>query len=254
MSISKRQEEIINILKYKAFASTEDLITMLRVSPITVRRDLNSLAKMGKILRVHGGATISSGRHDVPYIQRMASNFNEKRKIAACVADFIPDGSSIFIDIGTTPEIVSQALANKKNLFVLTNSLNVAHILYNNNNITLNIVCGEVRNGDGGILGDAARDYIAQYKTNYAILGIGGIDNSGNLLNFTYSESAIAREVIKNTNCVILPVDHTKFGRKGMVLIDHISKVDYIFTDQPLLEQFASMINPNDTNVVICDH
>ena len=76
---------------------------------------------------------------------------------------------------------------------------------------------GEVRNIDGGVTGEATLDFISQFRLDFGILGISGIDHDGSLLDFDYHEVRVKRAIIENSRCVFLGVDHTKFGRNAML-------------------------------------
>ena len=178
------------------------------------------------------------------YNQRKMLCFKEKQMIARMVAAQIPDHASIFINIGTTTEAVAQALCNHKRLRIITNNLNVASILSANANFEVIVAGGLVRHRDGGIIGEATIDFIEQFKVDYGIIGISGIDVDGTLLDFDYREVRAARAIIDNSRKVFLAADHTKFGRNAMVRLGSITEINALFTDiQPpaaLLEIMAS--------------
>ena len=99
------------------------------VSPQTIRRDLNDLADQNRILRHHGGAALPSSSVNTSWHDRKATQTAEKERIARKVASQIPNGATLFIDIGTTPEAVAHALLDHENLRIVTNNLNVANTL-----------------------------------------------------------------------------------------------------------------------------
>ena len=114
-------------------------------------------ADQNKIQRHHGGAALPSSSVNAAYNDRKVMWSEEKARIAQRVASQIPDGATLFIDIGTTPEAVAHALMNHKNLRVVTNNLNVATLLTAKEDFRLIPAGGEVRTRDGGIMGEATR-------------------------------------------------------------------------------------------------
>ncbi|SQB36930.1 DNA-binding transcriptional repressor GlpR [Citrobacter koseri] len=84
---------------------------------------------------------------------------------------------------------------------------------------------GELRSRDGGIIGEATLDFISQFRLDFGILGISGIDSDGSLLEFDYHEVRTKRAIIENSRHVMLVVDHSKFGRNAMVNMGSISLV-----------------------------
>lgn len=229
-----RHQQIIELVKKQGYVSTEELVEKFGVSPQTIRRDLNELADTNKIRRYHGGATIPLSSENISYSSRKAHNFNEKDLIAEELVKYIPDGATLFIDIGTTAEAITRALnKNHKQLRVVTNNLNVASMLLPNPEFSVILAGGEVRNRDGGIVGEATLDFIKQFRLDFGILGISGIDFDGSLLDFDYHEVRVKKAIIENSRSVFLAVDHSKFGRNAMVKLGNISQIHTLFTDQP---------------------
>ncbi|MUK43415.1 DeoR/GlpR family transcriptional regulator [Aliivibrio fischeri] len=242
-----RHQEIVNLVQQHGYVSTEDLVEQFKVSPQTIRRDLNELADENKIRRHHGGATIPLSSVNTAYTTRKVMQLNEKDTIAEALAKHIPDGATLFIDIGTTPESVAKALVkNHKDLRVVTNNINVAMILMANPDFKVILAGGEVRNRDGGIVGEATLDFIKQFRLDFGILGISGIDYDGSLLDFDYHEVRVKKAIIENSRSVYLAVDHTKFGRNAMVNLGSISELHMIITDQEPPEEIVTILKDNE--------
>ena len=242
-----RHQEIVNLVQQHGYVSTEDLVDQFKVSPQTIRRDLNELADENKIRRHHGGATIPLSSVNTAYTTRKVMQLNEKDTIAEALAKHIPDGATLFIDIGTTPESVAKALVkNHKDLRVVTNNINVAMILMANPDFKVILAGGEVRNRDGGIVGEATLDFIKQFRLDFGILGISGIDYDGSLLDFDYHEVRVKKAIIENSRSVYLAVDHTKFGRNAMVNLGSITELQMIITDQEPPEEIVVILKDND--------
>ena len=216
MKQTQRHDAIIELVKKQGYVSTEELVEHFSVSPQTIRRDLNDLADQNMILRHHGGAALPSSSVNTPWHDRKATQTAEKERIARKVATQIPNGSTLFIDIGTTPEDFRIILAG-----------------------------GELRSRDGGIMGEATLDFISQFRLDFGILGISGIDSDGSLLEFDYHEVRTKRAIIENSRHVMLVVDHSKFGRNAMVNMGSISMVDAVYTDT---------LPPAGVMQVIADH
>ncbi|VEC47035.1 DNA-binding transcriptional repressor GlpR [Escherichia coli] len=151
-------------------------------------------------------------RLTTPWHDRKATQTEEKERIARKVAEQIPNGSTLFIDIGTTPEAVAHALLNHSNLRIVTNNLNVANTLMVKKISALFSPVANYASRDGGIIGEATLDFISQFRLDFGILGISGIDSDGSLLEFDYHEVRTKRAIIENSRHVMLVVDHSKFG------------------------------------------
>jgi len=251
---TQRHDAIIERVKQQGYVSTEELVEQFAVSPQTIRRDLNDLANQNMILRHHGGAALAlpSSSVNTPWHDRKATQTAEKARIAQCVASHIPDGATLFIDIGTTPEAVAHALLGHNNLRIVTNNMNVATTLMVKEDFRIILAGGELRSRDGGIIGEATLDFISQFRLDFGILGISGIDSDGSLLEFDYHEVRTKRAIIENSRNVMLVVDNSKFGRNAMVNLGSISLVDVVYTDALPPPDIMQVITDNNIQLELC--
>lgn len=250
MNQTQRHEKIVSLLKQQGFMSIDDLVCACDVTPQTIRRDLNQMAQAGILSRYHGGAGLTRSWENTPYQQRKAQNEGVKNRIAKAVAQMIPDGASLFINIGTTTELIAQHLMNHKNLHVVTNNIHVATLLSSKEDFSVIIAAGEVRYRDGGIIGEATCDFISQFRMDYGIIGISGISADGALLDFDFREVKVSQAIIQNTETTILAADYSKFERRAMVEQGHLSQVDFLVCDQTPPEQIMAIIEEHDIGFI----
>ncbi|MFY0657615.1 DeoR/GlpR family transcriptional regulator [Neptunomonas sp.] len=249
MTQKRRQDQIFEMIQQKGFVTIDELVEHFQVTPQTIRRDLNQLAESDKIKRHHGGAGIESSTVNTAYQTRKIMNLEAKQKIATAIAKQIPDGSSVFINIGTTTETVAQALLHHKNLQIVTNNLHVATILSVKEDFKIIIAAGEVRHRDGGIIGEATVDFMNQFQMDFGIIGISGIDEDGSLLDFDYREVRVAQMIINNSRQVLLGADSDKFGRSAMVRLGNITQMDHVFTEKSPSQDMCRLLKEH--NVVL---
>jgi len=231
MSQVRRHELIVDFVNQRGFANIEQLTSHFMVTPQTIRRDLNQLANEGHIRRHHGGASSSSSTKNSDYNERLSFNMGPKNRIAEEVARSIPNGASLFINIGTTTEAIARALLHHEELRIVTNNLHVAAILLPKEDFNVIIAGGQVRSRDGGIVGEQTSDFINQFKMDFGIIGISAIHQDGSLLDYDYREVRVAQNIIENSSQVILSADHSKFGRTALARLGHISQADHLYTD-----------------------
>ena len=250
----RRHELIVEMIRDQGFLSTDELVQHFQVTPQTIRRDLNELNRLKLISRHHGGAGLpnSSSTVNAAYAERKVMQREAKHLIAEEMAARIPDGASLFINIGTSTEAVARALLNHSGLNVVTNNLHVASILLQREDFTVVIAGGEVRNRDGGVVGEATRDFINQFRVDYALIGISGIDMDGALLDFDYHEVRVAQAMIRNARQCFLAADHSKFGRGAMVRLGHVEEINTLFTDALPPETFRKILHNHQTELVVC--
>src|SRR5690606_3097693 len=220
------------------------------VTPQTIRKDLNELCDRRLLSRIHGGALFPSGIENVQYEARRKIAADEKDAIGRAAAKIIPDNSSLFINIGTTTEAVGEALLDHKELMVITNNINVANRLRVYPSIEVVIAGGVVRGADGGIVGEAAVDFIRQFKVDYAVIGVSAIDEDGALLDFDYREVKVAQAIMANARHVILVSDSTKFERTAPVRIGHLSQVHTFITDRCPFDNIRDICLAHDVRLV----
>lgn len=250
MLLSSRQAEIMTLAKAEGRVLVDELAARFAVTPQTIRKDLNDLCDGKALTRIHGGAIFPSGNENVKYEARRSIAAPEKQAIGRAAAALIPDNSSLFINIGTTTEAVGEALVDHRELMVITNNINVANRLRVFPSIEVVIAGGVVRGSDGGIVGEAAVDFIRQFKVDFAVIGVSAIDEDGALLDFDYREVKVAQAIIANARHVILVSDASKFERTAPVRIGHISQVHTFITDHCPVESIRRICAESDVQLV----
>jgi len=249
MYMPPRHAEIVQLAKDHGRVLVDDLAVHFSVTPQTIRKDLNDLCAQRLLTRIHGGALFPSTIENVEYEARRKIAAVEKEAIGRAAARLIPDHASLFINIGTTTEAVSGALLDHTGLMVITNNINVANRMRIYPQIEVVIAGGVVRGSDGGIVGEAAVDFIKQFKVDYAVIGASAIDHDGALLDFDFREVKVAQAIIANARQVILVADATKFERTAPVRIGHLSQVDTFITDRCEIDTVHRICRDNEVTL-----
>jgi DeoR family glycerol-3-phosphate regulon repressor len=174
----------------------------------------------------------------------------QKQAIGAAAAALVPNNASLFINIGTTTEAVGRALLQHDDLMVITNNINVANEMRLYPQIEVVIAGGVVRKSDGGIVGEAAVDFIRQFKVDFAIIGASALDQDGALLDYDYREVKVAQAIIENARSVILVADSTKFERSAPVRIAHLEQIDTLVTDRCESEELREICALNQVQLI----
>lgn len=232
-SLNGRQREMLELARQQGFIAVEALAQHFAVTTQTIRRDVNALCNSGRLRRYHGGAGPASSVENDAYAARQVLCRSEKQRIARRVASRIPNRASLFISLGTTAEEVARALMDHSDLRVITNNLNVATTLSDNPTFEVITAGGVVRHRDRGVTGEATIDFMNQFRVDFAVMGISGIDQDGTMLEFDYREVRVLQAIMANARAVFLAADHTKFGRNAMVRLGDLSQIDSLFTDEP---------------------
>ncbi len=228
---SFRKSQILELARHEGQVSVEELATRFGVTTQTIRRDLTDLAEDGRLERVHGGAIMPASLRNPGYRARQVLQEEAKQAIARLCAKQIPSNTSVLLNIGTSTEAVARALLEHENLTVVTNNLNVADILSENDSCKVIVTGGALRREDGGLVGDLTTDTIRQFKVDYAIIGTSALDLDGNLLEFDLQEVRASRTIIECSARTFLVADKTKLDRSAPVRIASLKELDALFTD-----------------------
>ena len=125
LKIDIRRKRILEQLRLEGKVSVNALCDALGVTPVTIRNDLTMLEQEGRLMRVQGGAVRMPTETAIPENQEI-SQLARKQAIGQTVAQMVRDGDTLFVNSGTTCEIVAAQLSIRRNLNIVTNSLNVA--------------------------------------------------------------------------------------------------------------------------------
>jgi DeoR family transcriptional regulator, glycerol-3-phosphate regulon repressor len=253
MAPNPRQAALLEAVREQGSASVEALAQRFQVTLQTVRRDVGLLADAGLLARFHGGVRVpGSTTENIGYLQRRRLNLTAKQRIGAAVAERMPDGCSLIVNIGTTTEAIAEALlGRRKGLRVITNNLNVAAILSDQPDFEIIVAGGMVRSRDRGIIGEATVDFIRQFRVDIGLIGISAIEVDGTLRDFDYREVKVARAIIESSRQVWLAADHSKFNRPAMVQLAHLNQIDALFTDQPPPPLFRTLLEEAGVELVV---
>lgn len=240
--MNPRQEKLVQIARSQGPVSLEELARKLDVSIQTVRRDVQQLAQIGQLVRFHGGVRAGATAENITYQQRETLNAEAKTRIARLVASRIPNDSSLMLTVGTTTCAVARELRNHRGLRVVTNDMAVAQVLSGCRDTEVHICGGFVRARDHAVVGEAAVDFIKQFRFDTVILGVAGIEPDGSLRDFDYREVKVTEAAINHSRQVWVVADASKFERGAMVEVTHVSKIDALFTDAPPPGPFATLM------------
>ena len=253
MSQTFRHPEILEIARREGKVTVEGLATHFGVTLQTIRRDLTDLAEAGRLERVHGGAVLTSGTTNIGYEERRSLNLAAKQSIARACAARVPNGISLFLNIGTSTEAVAQELLHHENLLVVTNNMNVANILVANPSCEIVVTGGQLRRSDGGLIGTLAAETIRKFKFDIAIIGCSALDTEGDLLDFDIQEVTVSQTILRQSRKTFLVSDHTKFARTAPARIASLADVDVFFTDSPLPRELVQSCRDWGTEVRIAE-
>lgn len=232
-----RQQSLLDEVRARGAVSVERLAQRLDVTMQTVRRDIQRLSEAGLLSRFHGGVSLPatpSGKPASPTLawqERQALRADAKARLARCVAAAIPDGSTLFLGIGTTVEAVAQALTARKNITVITHSLHVAQVLVNNPECQVKMPGGRLRRRDSALEGPEAADAMRHFKADVAILSVLGVNAEGQLLDRDERELPVLQAILGQVQQAWMVIDTSKFMQSHPTVAGHLSDIQRVFTE-----------------------
>ncbi len=246
-----RQSAIIRHLQGSGRVLVDELADLLDTTPQTIRKDLNTLADQNQITRFHGGAALVAGTEYTSFSVRQEIARDEKNSIAAAVAANIPNGTTVFVNSGTTTAAAAIRLSHHVGLRVVTDSVFLANEIRAFPGVEVMVPGGVVRKADGAILGQEAVDFIRQFRVDIALIGAAAISPEGALLDYDLREASVARAIIENSRNVILAADSTKFGRAAPVCIGTLSQIDTLVTDKACPDELRALCAREGLDLVL---
>jgi DeoR/GlpR family transcriptional regulator of sugar metabolism len=246
----RRLDNLRELIRGKGVIRIEEICRQLRVSPATVRRDLDQLEKTGAIRRVHGGAVSVESRLEEPLFDDKTSiAAREKHHIAEAAFQFVEPGDTIYLDGGSTVLEFARLLHDRTNLTVVTNSLRAAHELAGRGP-RLILIGGELRRLSQTMVGPLTRSILSELHLDKAFMGTIGLALKEGLTTTDPSEAYTKELVMCQARQVILLADSGKAGKVAFARAGHLEKVHVFVTDKQLDIHFAKELTRKGIKLV----
>lgn len=235
-----RHDAILRRIDEAGSVTVEELGALLDVSRETIRRDLKQLAGQRLLDVVHGGA-VRRERREAPFAVRRETNREAKAAIAGIAAGLVADGMSVLLDSGTTTEYVAQALvdAGRRRLTVHTISLEAARLAAGLPDSRVRLIGGDFDANDDATGGPEVQRALAQVSVDIAFVGVGGIDEAGDITDFTRAAAGLRRLMLRAGEHGYFVADHGKFGRRLSSLVPEAHLATGLITDRRPAAAFA---------------
>ena len=247
-----RKQLILETIKKTGGIKILELAGKLSKSRMTITRDLDELAKNGLLLRVHGGAVSNINRgYEPPYFSRKGLRSVAKQAIAKVANELITEGNSLILDVGSTTRELAQFLKKRKNLTVITPSLEHAMELAGNSFIKLIVTGGVVRVGEMSVIGPISENTIKEFNVDRAFIGAGGIDLKAGLTEYNTEDAQVKKSIIENCKQSIVLADSTKLGNVTFSKVISLEKIDILITDSEADPSFINGLEAKGIKVLI---
>lgn len=232
MSGQARHELILELLHRDGHVEVSHLAETFATSEVTIRRDLDHLARVGVLRRVHGGAESALLRGEgMPFVMRELDAATIKAHMATAVSELLVDGEAVALDSGTSGEAVARALTSRR-LTIMPFSLQAIAVLAGSGSVSLLLPGGSVRAEEGAIVGPLAEAALTSLRFDTAIISPCAASVADGLMAFDLQDAAIKRGMIAAARRVVLVAEGAKFSRSAMAIICPLERIDILVTDE----------------------
>src|SRR5918997_6846462 len=233
MLAEQRRRAILDELETAGGVSVSALSERLRVSDMTVRRDLEELSARNLLRKVHGGAVpVPKTAAEPHFVQKQKLNRAEKRAIARAAIGFINDGDTVAFSAGTTTWHIAEALKrDRSSLTFITNSTNIALALQENGWEQIVLSGGMFRTPSDALVGPFADRTLRTLNADVLFLGVHGVHPDAGLTTPNTAEAETDRCLVEAAQRVVVVADHTKLGVVALAKIVPLDKVAVLVTD-----------------------
>lgn len=239
MSKNQREEEILEILKTRQYATVDYLATKLFISPSSIRRDLSELERKGYVRRSYGGATmVSQPLFTAPFSVRKQNNRKEKMAIVQNAAELIEPGSSVFIDSSTTALNFAEVLKPDLNITAYTNNMQLAYLL-TSRRIRTYVAGGLVSEFDNVVTtGSYALEMLKNIYVDQMFFTSTALREDGQIMDVNEEETVIRKFMLEHSQQKVFLCSKERFGRFSQHMVTSVDLVECVVSDEKLPDAF----------------
>lgn len=253
MIIAARRKEILGILREKGSIDIKESALHFGVSEMTIRRDLDWLYSSGMITRVHGGAVQNNflvSREIESYGKRQTENSEKKKAIAKGAIDMVVEGSTIYLDGGTTCGEIASALPRSIKLKIITDNISIHRMLLDNINFEVILIGGTVAEDQNTLDGYLALEVAKLLTCDIAFISSASADLVG-VMNTSTIGISVKKEMMKNSIRNVFVCDSSKIGSHSIYRYASWNDIDCMITDNKADDDFLEKVKEINPNMII---
>ena len=248
----ERRRKILEILQKDGRISVSELSQRFKVSQVTIRKDLETLEREGKIIRTHGGAVLPSAlRMEIDFLKKLHRNAKLKIEIAKKAVELIKPEMTIILDSGSTNLFLAKEIKNSKlsNITVVTNNTYIAQELMNAH-VEIIILGGYIREHSLSIVGKFAVEQLELLNVNIAFLGTTGFSKERGFMTPSIVEAEVKSKMVQIADKVVIVADSSKFSRRAFAVFCKHEEVDMVITDRGINNTIKDLLKDKGIEVV----
>ncbi len=250
----ERRQRILQLLREHGRVMVADLSKQFGVSEVTVRGDLQALAREGRLIRTHGGAVpAASGptEDDLKLESRQRQHPQEKSVIGAAAADLIEEGDAIYLDASSTALAIARHLKDRRFITVLTSGLAVAQELTDAPGVTVVLAGGILQKETASLIDPDGLAYFDKFNIQKCFFGAHGLANPEGLTDISPDVAAVKRALIARCRQVIAIIDASKWGRVGLATFASIEDIHLVITDHDAPADQVQQVRDQGVKIIL---
>lgn len=252
MTLAERHQFILNKIHADQYVNVVDLCKALKVSSVTIRKDLKLLEDKNLLFRTHGGATLNNPYAvDRPVNEKEKMQSLEKDRIGVAAAKMLKENDSIVVASGTSLLYFAKHIPMGLPLTLVTSSLNIAIEMLRHPEVEVIQLGGLLRKSSSSVTGAYAEQILQDFYFNILFLGVDGIDQEHGFTTTNAMEAYLNKKMIKVSQKVVVLADSTKFGKRGFGKICGFDDVDHIITDKGISPQMIAHLEGMGVTVTV---
>ncbi len=254
----RRHQLILDELHRTGSVRVSGLTRTLGVSEMTVRRDLDVLADAGLLVKVHGGATVPTHRlghaEEPAFREKAGRQIAEKRGIAEAAAAYVRPGTAIGVSAGTTTWHFARAISEVRDLLVVTNSVHVADLLYDQDRPDRTVILtGGQRTPSDALVGPLAAHALDGLHLDQVFIGVHGMSQRAGFSTPNLLEAEINRAFVRAADRLVVLADHTKWRTVGLSTFAHLDQAHVLVSDRGLDAEARERLGAAVGELVVAD-
>ena len=251
--LEERLDKITTLLHEQGRVSVADLSERFGVSPVTIRNDLGTLERQGRLIRTHGGAMSSPalGTELPAFALRKELHLPQKEQIGKAAAALVRDGDSIALDASTTAWQIARHLKDRRELTVVTNGLFVALEFLDSPGITVVMPGGSLRAASASLVGDQGTAILERYHVQKGFFGAGGFTLEEGLTDTSQYEVELKRRMVQRSKQLIAVIDSSKWGQVTFASLATVNELDHVISDQSAPSDMVDKLRESGVRVTL---
>ena len=241
MTVMERRQGILELINREGDMRASELAEHFQVTAETIRKDLIYLNNKHLLKKGHGSAHSINEAAEYSIEQRLQENTAIKRAIAKKALEYISDCSVIFIDAGSTLMELAKIIPQQPQLAIISNSFSVVQALQKSGN-TIYFIGGEVNTITQSTSGLWANNELSSIRIDIAFLGTSGFQSHTGPCTKIFSDAQFKKDVVKNSNKIIVLADHTKFSTNAIMQYADWTDVDLLISDSSVTPELRSIL------------